>query len=94
MNKGIEQQLPWFSADFTLRELSVDERDLVRALAAMLDRVRPSQVAPANTNLTAEGPDCLIAIIPHSLLAGLDSCVGGLEGALRELGPDRRSQLA
>jgi hypothetical protein len=75
MNKGIEQQLPWFSADFTLRELSVDERDLVRALAAMLDRVRPSQVAPANTNLTAEGPDCLIAIIPHSLLAGLSIVV-------------------
>ena len=75
MNGGIEQQLPWFGADFTRRELSIPERDFMKALSAMLDRVRPPQVAPANTNLTAEGRDCLIAIIPHSLLAGVSIVV-------------------
>jgi hypothetical protein len=75
MKQGIEQQLPWFSADFSGRELSAPERDFIKALSAMLDRVRPPQVAPANTNLTAEGHGCLIAIIPHSLLAGVSIVV-------------------
>ena len=75
MNKGIEPQLPWFGADFTRRKLSAPERDFIKVLSAMLDRVRPPQVAPGNTNLTAEGNDCLIAIIPHSLLAGVSIVV-------------------
>jgi hypothetical protein len=75
VNEGHEKQLSWFGADFTHRELSVEERDFVKALSAMLDRVRYLQVAPSNTNLTAEGRDCLIVVIPHSLLAGLSIVV-------------------
>ena len=96
MKQGSEQQLPWFSADFTGRELSASERDFIKALSVMLDRGRPPQVAPANTSLTAEGQGCLIAIIPHSLLAGvsINSGLAGFRGVLRVLGPDRRSQLS
>ena len=65
----------WFATTSTGRALSASERELVMALAAMLDRVRPAQVAPADTMLTGEGPDRLIAIIPHCRLAGVSIVV-------------------
>ena len=64
----------WFATTSTGRALSASEREFM-ALAAMLDRVRPAQVAPADTMLTGEGPDRLIAIIPHCRLAGVSIVV-------------------
>jgi hypothetical protein len=71
MQAGIDETARWFTADFTGRALSVPEQAFVKALTEMLDRVRPAQVLPADTNLTAEGVECLIAIIPHAFLAGV-----------------------
>lgn len=75
MKAGSDQTGSWFTMDFTGRALSLPEHTFVKALAEMLARVRPTQVLPADTNLTGEGVNCLIAIIPHAFLAGVSIAV-------------------
>jgi hypothetical protein len=61
----------WFTRDHTGRPLSDLERAFVAQLSSLLEEVRPAQVDPRETALTAEGHDCLICLIPHRWLGGV-----------------------
>lgn len=61
----------WFTNGYPLADPDERQRLFLATLVAMLDRVRPHQVDPAETTLTNQGPSSLIAIIPHRGMAGL-----------------------
>lgn len=65
----------WFTNGVGQAGLDERQRLLMTTLIAMLDRVRPGQVDPGETALTSEGPETLIAIIPHRGMAGLSIVV-------------------
>jgi hypothetical protein len=67
--------MSWFCRDHTGRPLNGHEREFVDALAELLTTLAPSQVDEDETALTAEGTECLIALIPHRALGGVSIVV-------------------
>ncbi len=63
--------MTWFKRDHTDRQLSGLEREFLDGLVALLAEARPAQLDEAESALTAEGADCLIALMPHRALGGV-----------------------
>ena len=67
--------MTWFRRDHTGRDLHPFERDFVAALGRQLAELSIPQIDEDETALTAEGAGCLIALIPHRVLAGVSIVV-------------------
>lgn len=65
----------WFARDETHRRLTEEEQRFVGVLSQALEILRPAQVHPEETALTAEASDCLICLIPHKCLGGISVVV-------------------
>lgn len=64
----------WFRRSRIGRSLTEGEQQFVGALTRLLEEVRPGQIKPSDTSLTAEGRD-LIALLPHQALGGVSIVV-------------------
>lgn len=72
----------WLLRDYTARSLAPLESLWVTKLRASLQELRPDQIDPDETAVTAEGEGCLICLLPHRSLGGLSIVVTLVEQKL------------
>lgn len=65
----------WFRHDVSGRRLAHREETFVRSVCDVLGDLRPAQLIPSHTILTAEGVELLILILPHRHLDGVSIVV-------------------